>query len=143
MGMNLSREQVQKVLQTPGVVIHGGSLVTEATALPSGISEKAFTAEVIRVARMLGWLVAHFRAARVLRRGVEKYETPVAADGKGFVDLVLVRERVLWVELKTDTGKLRPEQERWRDRLADAGQWVAVWRPDAWPDIQRLLGRIP
>jgi len=47
----------------------------------------------------------------------------------GFPDLVLVRERVLYRELKTDTGRLTPEQAGWLNRLTAAGADAGVWRP--------------
>lgn len=94
---------------------------------------------VIDLARLNGYLVAHFGPARVMRRGVEKYETPVRGDGKGFVDLVLAKlidgaPRVLLVELKTDKGRLSGHQERW---LAASG--AVVWRPHMWPEIVATL----
>lgn len=68
--------------------------------------------QVVDLAQALRWRVAHFRPARTL----DGWRTAVAADGKGFPDLVLVRgPRLLFVELKTDrTGsKLSPEQQQW------------------------------
>jgi hypothetical protein len=52
--------------------------------------------------------------------------TPVGADGKGFPDLCLVRERIVFMELKVRYRQLTPEQELWRDRIILAGgEW---WR---------------
>ena len=67
-------------------------------------SETAFQQQVIDLAHYTGWVVAHFRAART-EKG---WRTPVAADGAGFPDLVLVnrsQKRVLYVELKSEDGK--------------------------------------
>ena len=48
----------------------------------------------------------------------------------GWPDLVLCRPpELLVVELKTDRGRVRPEQRDWLDRLAACGVEVAVWRP--------------
>jgi len=53
--------------------------------------------------------------------------TPVGADGKGFPDLCLVRERIVWMELKVNYRKLEPEQEIWRDRIIEAGgEWYLI-----------------
>jgi hypothetical protein len=44
-------------------------------------------------------------------------------------DAICVRERLLALELKTDTGRLRPEQAVWLDRLIWAGVECYVARP--------------
>ena len=103
------------------------------------IKERDFQAAVIELAHLFGWNVAYFRPARVMRDGKEKYETSVGADGKGWPDLVLVRNRIIYVELKSDTGKLSPEQELWRDRiLAAGGDWFC-WRPGDIEAIKEVL----
>lgn len=97
------------------------------------VTERELQAGVVELARLLGWRVAHFRPARVRRGGRDTYETPVAADGKGFPDLVLVRGgHLLFVELKTDTGRLSPEQQDWLLLLTRAGARTFVWRPGHW-----------
>lgn len=48
---------------------------------------------------------------------------------KGWPDLVLVRDRVIYVELKKEMGIVSPEQVVWMDALKAAGQEVHVWRP--------------
>jgi hypothetical protein len=83
---------------------------------------------IIDLARRLGWRVGHFPPVPT-ERG---WRTPVAADGKGFLDLVLVRERVVWAEIKGDTDRLRREQQGWIDALRMAGQEVYVWSPETW-----------
>src|SRR5690606_4527127 len=63
------------------------------------VTESAFQRQVLALAKMLGWRTAHFRPA-MNQRG--DWRTPVAGDGKGWPDLVLVKgERVLFRELKT------------------------------------------
>lgn len=84
-------------------------------------TERQFQGDVVRVAHLGGWRDYHtFNSKRSV---------------KGFPDLVLVRERVIWVELKTDHGKLSTEQKDWLAALAAAGQEVYVWRPS---DIDEL-----
>lgn len=105
--------------------------------------EADFQKACIEAARIYGWLVAHFRPARVRRGGREIYETPVAADGRGFPDLVLVnsgQQRVLFVEVKADKGKLRPDQEKWQEALTLAGAEYDIWRPRDWERILLILG---
>jgi hypothetical protein len=46
--------------------------------------EQSFQSVVIEVARLTGWRVAHFRAART----AHGWRTPVTADGAGWPDLV-------------------------------------------------------
>ncbi len=99
------------------------------------MTEADFQTAVIDLAQLLGWRVAHFRPART-NAG---WRTPVSADGKGFPDLVLVRDRVLFVELKSETGRLSPDQRAWVAALDDAGAQAFVWRPFHWPEIERTL----
>lgn len=107
-----------------------------------GRPEEEFQRAVIDYARLHGWLVAHFRPVRVQRKnGSVYFETPAAADGKGFPDLVLLREkRLIVAELKVGSNKPSPEQEKW---LAAFGKLSVVqtfvWRPESWPQIEELL----
>jgi hypothetical protein len=106
------------------------------------MSEDDLLDAVLKAARLYGWLAAHFRPA-LTSRG---WRTAVSGDGAGFPDLVLVRgDTVLAVELKSETGKLAPEQERWLRALANAGIPSEVWRPEDWKSgkIERMLaGRV-
>lgn len=99
------------------------------------MSEADWQEQVIDLAHLYGWKVAHFRPARTDKG----WRTPVAADGKGFPDLVLVRDRVLAVELKADGGKLTVEQRHWLDAFHDAGVEAAVWRPR---DFDQVVDRL-
>lgn len=100
---------------------------------------------MIDLARTLGYRVAHFRPARTKGKdGRDQWRTPVAADGKGFPDLVLVgRGRVIYAELKSSTGKVRPEQQVWLDALTAAGQEAHVWTEgvDTLDAIAAILAR--
>lgn len=80
------------------------------------MTEAILLAHVKRLARELGWLVYHTRDSR--------------GSDPGFPDLHLVRgTRILYRELKTAKGRIRPEQAVYIERLALAGADVAVWRP--------------
>ena len=67
-------------------------------------------------------------------RGWRTYHTHDSRRSQaGFPDLVLVRgNHILWRELKTMTGRLRPEQHAWIDDLEHAGADVGIWRPIDW-----------
>jgi hypothetical protein len=82
------------------------------------MSEAQLTRTVIQTARTYGWIVAHFRPG-MDRRG--QWKTAVQGDGVGFPDLILAHPSgdILFVELKSEKGKLSLEQERWRDVLGE------------------------
>lgn len=92
------------------------------------ISETAWQGSVEAIARGAGWRLYHPPDNRpVTARSGRKYVQDVR---RGFPDLVLVRAgRLLFVELKTETGPFREGQVEWLEDLAGAGVEVAVWRP--------------
>ena len=105
------------------------------------ITEAEFQKMVLALAKLHGWKSAHFRPGMNARG---KWQTAVAGDGVGFVDLVLVKERgdnrrILYAELKTDTGRIRPEQREWIEAINAAGGTAVVWRPRDWDQIEREL----
>ncbi len=68
---------------------------------------------------------------------------------KGFPDLVLARdERLLFIELKDQQGKLTDDQEEWLRLLWQTsddgtGAYVGIWRPEDWYKgiIEEVLNR--
>lgn len=101
-------------------------------------TEAQFQAVVMDVARFNGWRVFHVHDSR---REVRPGFLVGDRDAKGFPDLVLLRERLIVRELKTDTGRLRSEQAEWLRRFHLAGVDAAVWRPKDWPRIEAELAR--
>lgn len=100
------------------------------------MTEAAFQQQVIELAQLLGYRVAHFRPART----EQGWRTPVAADGKGFPDLVLVGHgRVIFAELKSDRGRLTGDQEVWLYHLAQTPAEAYCWRPTDFDEIQEVL----
>lgn len=90
------------------------------------MSEDDLLGTVLDMASTLGVRTAHFRPAQT----AQGWRTPVAGDGKGWPDLVLVgRGGVLYRELKSATGSPTADQEVWLAALCVAGQDTAVWRP--------------
>lgn len=89
--------------------------------------ERDFQADVLELAHLCGWLAYHPHDSR--------------RSAPGYPDVTLVKPpRLLIVELKTRTGRVRPEQARWLTALAHCpGVEVAVWRPRDWPMIERAL----
>ena len=89
-------------------------------------AEKAFQRGVIDLARLLGWSVFYVRDSR--------------GSPSGWPDLVLVKgPRLLYRELKTDTGRLSRDQLDWGRLLTAAGADYAVWRPSGWELIESTL----
>jgi hypothetical protein len=101
------------------------------------MKEAEFTRQVIQLAQLYGWRVAHFRPARTLHG----WCTPVAGDGAGFPDLLLLRETLLAVELKVGRNKPSAKQVEWLESLKRAGIFARVWTPADWNEIQQTLTR--
>lgn len=96
-------------------------------------SEAAFQQKVINYAIFKGWLVYHPPDNRPGKAGRVQHVVP------GYPDLTLVRERVLFAELKTEKGRVSPEQKRWHAALKDAGAEAHIWRPSDWAHIELVL----
>jgi len=91
---------------------------------------------IVDAAKLLGWHVAHFRPAQ---NGRGNWRTPVAYDGAGFPDLVLVRERLIVAELKSDKGRVSAAQQKWLDMFINAGVETYVWRPNNMSEALTIL----
>jgi hypothetical protein len=99
------------------------------------VTERDFERAVLETLRLFGWRFTHFRPARTARG----WRTPLSGDA-GFPDIVAVRdERVLFVELKAEKGRLSDEQGHWLAALGFAGADVHCWRPSDWPTIEETL----
>lgn len=60
----------------------------------------------------------------------------------GFPDLVIVGARVIYAELKTESGKQTPEQKKWEHGLRAAGAEFYLWRPSDMPEILKVLASL-
>jgi len=101
------------------------------------ITEREFMDQVIRLARLYAWKVAHFRPA-MTRAG--KWVTAVQGDGAGFPDLLLLRGKTqLAVELKVGKRGLTDEQAEWIAAFHEAGVAAYCWRPSDWELIESIL----
>ena len=96
------------------------------------MSEAELSSLVLDLARLLKWKL--------------RYHTWNSQhSAAGFPDLVLVRPpRVLFVELKSEVGKLTPAQANWIAALRDCPVEVAVIRPSDCRDPieMSVLGRL-
>lgn len=90
------------------------------------MTEADFQRQVTDLADRLGW---------------DWWRTPDSRrTNPGFPDLVLARGDVaLFRELKTERGRVRPEQGACLLALRGAGIDAKVWRPKDWPEIEATL----
>lgn len=92
-------------------------------------SEKQFQAAVVEYAKLNGWKTYHTFDSR--------------RSDPGFPDLVLSRgDRLVFLELKSETGRASTAQLEWLDALHRApGITVGVVRPRDWSTIEEMLSR--
>lgn len=89
---------------------------------PPALREAEWQDAIAEYAMVHGWRVAHFPTSRTPSGG---YATAVRYNGVGFPDLVLAHPThrvVAFVEVKTDTGRLTPDQEVWATVIEDIEQ---------------------
>lgn len=96
----------------------------EGVAVPE-LTERQWQTKVVEAARALGWWSYHTHNSQ--------------RSDPGFPDLVLVRERVVYAELKREKGRTTKTQDQVLDLLRHAGQEVHVWRPSDWPAVLAAL----
>jgi len=100
------------------------------TRRPLPMTEAQLLTNVRQMAKLGGWLQFH--------------DTDSRRNSPGLPDLVLLHPetgQLLFAELKSQTGRIRPEQQQWIDALHRGGHTVRVWRPEQWTDgtIARAL----
>jgi hypothetical protein len=99
------------------------------------ILEADFQKAVTDALTILGWRWIHYRPGRSSRG----WRTPLSG-AKGFPDVVAVRgDRVVFIELKSETGRLTDDQADWLLALGQAGAEVHCWRPADWPEVEEML----
>jgi hypothetical protein len=87
--------------------------------------ERDFQRDVLEIAKFYHWHHYHTHDSR---------RSP-----KGFPDLVLWRDRVIFAELKASRGRVSQEQTMVMDKLKEAGAEVYLWRPENWVEIGQVL----
>jgi hypothetical protein len=103
------------------------------------MTEAQLQSAIIDLAHALGYRAAHFRPA-LTSKG---WRTPVSADGKGFPDLNLVKkDRVVYIECKSEKGKQSPEQREWEIAIRESGAEYFLFRPSDWmnDNVEKALG---
>jgi VRR-NUC domain len=93
--------------------------------LEMAMTEAELQDAVVDLAKLRGWLLYHTHDSR--------------RSAGGFPDLVLVRGRVIFAELKSERGRVEALQRLWLHRLEAAGAECYLWRPSDWPTIDALL----
>lgn len=108
-------------------IIRSKGLIPLDTPAPVALetSEKAFQRAVTDEAERRGWKWHH--------------QTISKRSKSGWPDLVLMRERIIFAELKSESGTLEAEQANWRDRIQLAGGEWYLWRPSMWCEIVEVL----
>ena len=109
-------------------------------------TERDFQRSVMELAELSGWETFHCRTS--MQQG--RYLTATTGTmAKGWPDLLLIhrsRQKLIFAELKSDKGSLRPDQSRvlsllWQLVEGPTREWaeVHVWHPKDWATIEATL----
>ncbi len=90
---------------------------------------------IIDLAHTYHWHVVHNPAVET-KQG---WRTALAADSKGFPDLLLFRDRVVAIEVKGDGDRMSSEQHDWKDRMINANVEHYVIKPADWPQAVKEI----
>jgi hypothetical protein len=98
-----------------------------AVIQPAALTEREWSAQVYELCHLLRYRRYHTYRSK---------HSPA-----GFPDETLVRERVVFLELKTDakTSRCSPAQKDWLRALLAAGAEAYVCRPSDWDDLAQVL----
>lgn len=105
----------------------------------TNVSEAVWRDTVIALVQTFRWRVLCTRQSAV--PGLAgRMVSVVIGDSKGYPDLTLFRDdETLYVELKGESGTLRPEQVEWRAFLEASGRRYYLWRPSQIDTIVEIL----
>ena len=102
------------------------------------VSERIFMDQVRTIALMNGWLIDH---TPTMQYSPGKYAT---GGLKGKADLLLIHPQgrgIIWAELKTERGKMTPEQMAFAQAVHNNGGEFHLWRPSQIELIAVRLGK--
>lgn len=100
------------------------------------LTERAWQRQVIDYARLRGWLLYHHRPAL---RPSGNWSTALTG-APGMPDLILARgQRLVFAELKTQTGRVSDSQKTWLAALEQCPVEVYLWRPSDWETVRAIL----
>ena len=107
---------------------------TAANTATAHISEKEFQQTVIAAFTAACWHAYHNPDSRRSSAGWPDLQLlkPVSRAGPA---------QLVFAELKTAQGRTSVIQKAVHQALTDAGQEVYLWRPDDWPEIERIVNR--
>ena len=100
------------------------------------LSERDFSLQVEDLFKIFHWRYSHFRPAQTAKG----WRTSITGY-KGFPDYVAAKgKRIIFAELKSEIGKLTPDQEDWIALLKLCpGVEVYVWKPNDLQEIANIL----
>ena len=107
------------------------------------ISEAEWMVTIGDALDLTRWSWIHHRPAR---RANGQWTTPTQGNSsKGFPDIFAARPpRVLWIEVKTNTGQASLEQTEWIGRLNASGQEAHIlYFPRDWHRFEALIAPDP
>lgn len=104
--------------------------LTEYEKQLRAITEREWQSKVVRIAILNGWHYYHPPDNKPINGRIQKVVS-------GFPDLTLVRDgKIIFAELKRETGRLSDEQILWLDELQKCNIDCYVWRPS---DIEKVV----
>jgi hypothetical protein len=99
------------------------------------VKEREWQNLVIQLATSMGWKHYHPPDNKPINGRIQKIVA-------GFPDLVLVKDgRLIFAELKRETGRLSPEQIEWLRELEACGTEAYVWKPSQLQEVKETLAK--
>lgn len=116
---NTTTVRVRKAHAKPAPVLSARDVLDQQ------VSEKQLQQNIINLARKCGYYVYHTWNSQ--------------HSEKGFPDLTIVAEQLIFIEVKDEFRKVTPEQRDILHRLRRAGCVAIVARPHDWPMVEHML----
>jgi hypothetical protein len=105
------------------------------------ITEASWSRQVVEIALRFGWRL-HLVPDALYRRSFAVSHYGANQGHKGWPDLVLCKPpRLAIIELKAESGTVRPDQQAWLDDLAACGIETYTWKPHDVDTVIDVLSR--